>query len=70
MFLLGLALGGGYLAWAIWSPAYPPRHEHMRAMDTLRDQDPFPHGACWCGGALDARGICPDRCARDSWDRR
>lgn len=31
--------------------------------------DEYPHGRCWCGGAYNERGVCQDRCARDSWDR-
>jgi hypothetical protein len=84
-FLLGLSLGGAALMWLIWSTPYPPaRDPHMRAMDVLGDPIrlhdcgrfhrpsetcPDEHGQCWCGGALDERGVCSDRCARESWDR-
>lgn len=30
----------------------------------------YPHGRCWRGGAYDERGICEDRCARESWESR
>jgi hypothetical protein len=72
-FILGLSLGGAALLWLIWSAPYPPaRDSWMRAMDVLRDGDPFPHGRCWCGGVLDERGVCEDgaSCARESWEQR
>jgi hypothetical protein len=71
--IIGMAILTAAGMVAIWAPGYPApeRHEHMRAMDRLRDDDPFPHGRCWCGAALDGRGICEDgaSCARDGWDR-
>ncbi len=72
--IIGMAVLGAIGMCVIWAPAYPavePRHEHMRAMDALRGpaEDPFPHGWCLCGNALDERGNCTDQCARDSWDR-
>lgn len=30
--------------------------------------DPAPDGRCPCGGALTPDGVCPDRCARDTWE--
>lgn len=66
--ILGMAVLGAIGMAVIWWPAYPePRHEWMTAMDVLADR--WPHGRCPCGGALDRDGICPDMCARGSYER-
>lgn len=65
-------LAGVALLW-IWAPASPrqERHEHLRALDALRDADWWPYGRCGCGAALDERGVCTDgaSCTRDRWEQ-